>query len=129
MSGINQEIKDAEAAVDSLGGIEDLANTASVEVTLDAVASAFARLRRPRSRRAAQTSATSLTEVLTQFVEDGVLDPVVISLCDEITALFEFKDYESYSEEYVSNRLSILLSDLQDELQQALSTLHDQEIE
>lgn len=110
-------------AVDALTDIVDSSNTAKVEIAMDAVASALIRAKAFRRPRQGNGADPSLAKVLSDFVENDLASPFSITLCDEITTLLEFKDYEGYSEKYVGERLSGLLSDLQDELQKTVEKL------
>ncbi len=115
-----------EAAKDQIASLEDPydpSDTAAVEVQLDALATALAQLRPRKSRKNAPQSEEKLSDVLSRFVESDLVDASAITIYDEIDNVIRLKDYEGYSDEYVSQRLGALLSDLADELRPAIEKL------
>jgi hypothetical protein len=116
------EVERAQEAVEALDNVFDLTDTADIEVKLDAVASALLKLN-PRRRAKKSRKEEELADVLSRFVEDELADPTTITLCDEIRKVIEFKDYEGYSDEYISERLGALLSDLANELKPTIDKL------
>lgn len=115
-----------EAAKDQIASLEDPydpSDTAAVEVQLDALATALAQLRPRKSRKNAPQSEEELSDVLSRFVESDLVDASAITIYDEIDNVIRLKDYEGYSDEYVSQRLGALLSDLADELRPAIEKL------
>jgi hypothetical protein len=113
----------AKQAIEALIYIKEPSNTAYVEVAMDAVASALLTVMRGGSVKLREARKVNLGDVLSELVENDLADPIVVTLCDEIETLIKFKDYEGYREEYVSERIASLLSDLKDELDKTIRSL------
>jgi hypothetical protein len=112
--------------IDSLEDPYDAADTAAVEVQLDAVATALARVHARERRKSVSESDEDLATVLSNFVEAGLIKPAAITIYEEIENVICLKDYEGYSDEYVKERLQALLSDLADALRPAIKALRNE---
>ena len=119
MNAVNAEkLERVKETVEDLDDV-DFSNTAAVEIKLDSVASALLDLQgKPKSKEEAK----SLSDVLSALVENGTaIDPVAITIADEVVHCKRTKDYEGYSDKYVASRLESLLSDLKNELESAVN--------
>jgi predicted DNA-binding protein (UPF0251 family) len=101
----------------------DPSDTAAVEVQLDTIATTFSQLRPRKPRKSTSQSQEELRDVLARLAEGGLVDAMAITIYDEIDNVIRLKDYEGYSDDYVSERLGALLSDLADELRPAIEKL------
>jgi hypothetical protein len=122
----NDQLKTVEQVIDSLTKV-DFTDTAEIEVQLDAVASALLKLKESAQQRLSKkTGAPDLGEILSLFIEDGELRPVALSDYDVINSLMLNKEYEGYSEDYLSERLEGLLTDFANELKSTIKKLHSE---
>ncbi len=121
------DIQAAREALESFEDPYDPSDTASVEVLLDTMATALVRLwpRQRQRKKSAKTSEEELNDVLARLIEDGLVESNAIAILDEIDNVIRMKDYEGYSDEYVSERLGALLSDLADEIRPPIEQLRE----
>ncbi len=124
MNAINAEkFEHTKEVVEGLDNV-DFSDTAAVEIKLDSVASALLDLQEKAEN---EQAAKTLSDVLSALVENGeAIDPIAITIADEIVHFIRTKDYEGYSDKYVANRLESLISDLKHELESALNNLEPQ---
>lgn len=129
---MDDEIKEgliaaAKEQIDSLEDPYDASDTAAVEIQLDTLATALADLWPRKKRRNISQSDEELTDVLSRLVESGLIDANAIPIYDEIDNVIRLKDYEGYSDEYVSQRIGALMSDLADKIRPAVEKLENED--